>query len=160
MGSEYKQKIRLVQVEPSRSALTQKSKPNTSVRIINTNTPPETQRVKRRSFEAYLQQTAARAPPKECHQKHVPQKEKDTDTEKVSEIFDKLKKQRIVLRNKAGDKDLKIISIYKVHGIELIYSRNKDDFKSYCKYLQIDFEKLQEDIDTMWKNVFGWKRYR
>ena len=87
-------------------------------------------------------------------------REKDTDKEKVNETFEKLKKQRTALKNKAGDKDLRIISVYKLHNIEMIYSRNKDDFEPYCKYLGISFEKLQEDIDTMWKDVFGWKRRR
>ncbi|MBD3252895.1 PIN domain-containing protein [Candidatus Pacearchaeota archaeon] len=87
-------------------------------------------------------------------------KKKDTDINKVQEIFESLKKQKQILDNNAGDKDLMIISIYKVHNINLIFSRNKDDFKPFCEYLGISFEKLQEDLDTMWGQVFGWRRRR
>jgi len=87
-------------------------------------------------------------------------KKKETDKQKANEIFESLKKQREVLKNNAGDKDLKIISIYKVHNIDLIFSKNSDDFEPFCKYLGIAFEKLQEDIDTMWKQIFGWRRRR
>jgi len=42
----------------------------------------------------------------------------------------------------------------------VIFSRNSDDFEPYCKYLGMAFEKLQEDVDTMWKQVFGWRKRR
>ena len=85
-------------------------------------------------------------------------KKKDTDLIKVNETFDSLKKQREILKNNAGYKDLEIISIYKVHNIDLIFSRNSNDFKPFCEYLGISFEKLQEDVDVMWKQVFGWRK--
>jgi len=85
-------------------------------------------------------------------------KKSNTNINEVDEIFNILKKQRERLKNKAGDKDLEIISIYKVHNIDLIYSRNSDDFKPFCEYLRISFEKLQEDADVMWRNIFGWRK--
>jgi hypothetical protein len=87
-------------------------------------------------------------------------KKKNTNLKRVAEIFETLKKQREVLKNNAGDKDLQIISIYHSHGIDLIFSRNASDFEPFCRYLGIDFEKLQEDIDVLWKQVFGWRRRR
>jgi|SRR3989344_1669385 len=87
-------------------------------------------------------------------------KKKDTDMKKVSDTITILKKQRETLDNNAGDKDLEIISVYKFHDIDLIFSRNSDDFEPFCKYLGIAFEKLQEDINTMWKQVFGWRKKR
>jgi len=87
-------------------------------------------------------------------------KKSNTDISEVNNIINSLKKQREILNNNAGDKDLEIISIYKSHNIDLIFSRNSDDFKPFCKYLGISFEKLQENIDVMWRHVFGWKKKR
>lgn len=85
-------------------------------------------------------------------------KRKDTDISKVDNLINSLKKQREILNNNAGDKDLEIISIYKVHNIDLIFSRNSDDFKPFCKYLGISFEKLREDVNVMWRQTFGWRK--
>jgi hydroxymethylpyrimidine pyrophosphatase-like HAD family hydrolase len=85
-------------------------------------------------------------------------KKKQTDLTQVNQTIDNLKKQREILKNNAGDKDLEIISIYRVHNIDLIFSRNSDDFKPFCEYLCISFEKLQEDVDVMWKQLFGWRK--
>lgn len=85
-------------------------------------------------------------------------KKKDTNLQEVNQTLNSLKKQREVMKNNAGDKDLEIISIYKAHNIDLIFSRNSDDFKPFCEYLGISFEKLQEDVDVMWKQVFGWRK--
>ncbi len=85
---------------------------------------------------------------------------KTTNIQKVNQIFEDLKKQRNRLKVEAGNKDLEIISIYKVHNIELIYSRNKFHFKPYCEYVKIVFEQLQDDVDIMWKQLFGWKKRR
>ena len=87
-------------------------------------------------------------------------KKSRTNVSEVNETINSLKKQRQILNNNAGDKDLEIISIYKTHNIDLIFSRNSDDFLPFCKYLGISFEKLQEDVDVMWKQVFGWKKKR
>ena len=87
-------------------------------------------------------------------------KKSSTNVNEVNEIIISLKKQRQILNNNAGDKDLEIISIYKTHNIDLIFSRNSADFLPFCKYLGISFEKLQEDVDVMWRQVFGWKKKR
>ena len=87
-------------------------------------------------------------------------KKSDTDLKRAQEIFGSLDKQRKALDNKAGDKDLKIISIYKLHEIDLIYSRNSDDFEPFCRYLGISFEKLQDNMDVMWKRAFGYRKKR
>jgi hypothetical protein len=78
-------------------------------------------------------------------------KKSGTSINEVSEIISSLKKQRQILNNNAGDKDLEIISIYKTHNIDLIFSRNSDNFLPFCKYLGISFEKLQEDVDVTCK---------
>lgn len=83
-------------------------------------------------------------------------KKSETDQTLLYEIFNKLQKQREILNNDVGD--LMVMSVYKIHDIDLIFSRNADHFKPFCKYLNIDFKKLKEDIDILWRRTFGWKK--
>ena len=87
-------------------------------------------------------------------------KKSNTDIVKLNEIIEGLRKQRDVQKNLAGDKDLEIISIYKFHKMDLIFSRNSGHFEPFCKYLGITFMKLQDNVDVMWKQAFGWKYRR
>lgn len=87
-------------------------------------------------------------------------KKSEIDLNKVELIFDSLKNQRAIMKNTAGDKDLKIISVYKAHEIDCIIGRNSLHFKPFCRYLNIEFEKIREDIDMMWKDTFGWRKRR
>lgn len=84
-------------------------------------------------------------------------KKSETDLNRVNLILNTLKKQRDKLKNNAGNRDLAIIAIYKSHEIDCIMSRNSLHFEPFCKYLKIEFEKLKENIDIMWKEVF-WRR--
>lgn len=84
-------------------------------------------------------------------------KKKEINLNEVEEIFEKLKKQKKILNNNSGDKDLRIISIYKTYNIDLIISRNSSHYEPFCQYLNIAFEKLLEDVDVMWRQAFGWQ---
>ena len=85
-------------------------------------------------------------------------KKSQTDQTLVLDTFDKLKKQRELLKNNASNSDLMIISVYKNRNIDLIFSRNADHFRPFCRYLNIDFKKLKEDVDIMWRRTFGWRK--
>lgn len=85
---------------------------------------------------------------------------KNTNLNEVDRLFNLLKQKRRSLGNDAGDKDLEIISIYKSHNIDLIFSRNAHHFRPFCDYLNMGFEQLIEDVDIMWNQTFGfnWKK--
>ena len=87
-------------------------------------------------------------------------KKSNIDIIKLNEIVESLKKKREIYKNLAGNKDLEIISIYKFHKMDLIFSRNSGHFENFCKYLGITFVKLQENVNVMWKQAFGWKYRR
>lgn len=85
-------------------------------------------------------------------------KKKETDIKLVFSTLSDLKNHRNSIKNLAGDNDLEIISIYKAHNIDCIMGRNGMHFIPFCNYLHIEFEKLQENIDIMFRQAFGWKR--
>ena len=87
-------------------------------------------------------------------------KKSNINVQAVETLFQSLKIYRKSIKNDAGDNDLEIISIYKSHNMDLIMGRNNRHFKPFCDYVGITFDSLIDDVDAMWKNVFGWKKHK
>jgi len=85
-------------------------------------------------------------------------KKKETDLNQILFLLTKLKRYRESIKSLAGNNDLEIIAIYKLHNINCIMGRNIRHFLPFCNYLHIEFEKLEENIDIMFRQAFGWKK--
>ncbi len=78
----------------------------------------------------------------------------------VSSLLAELKRYREAVKSLAGDKDLEIIAIYKLHNIDCLMARNSMHFLPFCNHLHIEFEKLEENVDVMFRQAFGWQKRR
>ena len=67
-------------------------------------------------------------------------KKKEINLEEVDKIYFQLKEMRKNFKNKPGDSDLKIISIFYVAGMDAISTNNIKDFIESCDYLNISLE--------------------
>ena len=95
-----------------------------------------------------------------------PIKKKDVNPVKIKEIFDKLKIEKKTNDWRAGENDLRIISVYCASGIDCISKNNRKDFQDPCNYLNIDLDVptiiepgSMQDTNRMLKNYFKRKKY-
>jgi hypothetical protein len=87
-------------------------------------------------------------------------KKSETDMVKLTGILSELKRYRDSIKNLAGDKDLEVIAIYRAHNIDCIMGRNSLHFLPFCNHLDIEFEKLEENVGIMFRQAFGWQKRR
>ncbi len=82
---------------------------------------------------------------------------------KISELnslLDELKRKREHIQENPEDSDLEIIAMYKLKGIDCIFTVNDRHFRELCKSLDIDVEKPIDDFELKMKNVFGRRKRR
>ncbi len=101
-------------------------------------------------FSELLNLLSKKNPDKELNKREIfnflrrnrikPIKKKDVNQAKVNALFDKLKTERKDNNWKAGDNDLRIISVYCIAGINCISTNNRRDFQDPCNYLNIDLD--------------------
>jgi predicted nucleic-acid-binding protein len=84
-------------------------------------------------------------------------READVSHDNIKRYYDLLKKQesqyrKIEIEGKK-DKDLLIISIYKVANISCIFTRNVADFQMACRYLKMKLVRQLSDAQLMMKDI-------
>jgi len=84
----------------------------------------------------------------------------------VNNLFFDLKDQNF--KETPGNSDLRIISIYKIAGMNCIFSNNKKHFEEPCDYVKIHFERpfmikkgSMQEVNRMLRDLYsGNKRFK
>lgn len=94
-------------------------------------------------------------------------KRKESNLRKIDEIYSDLNKNKKNFRGCPGDSDLMVVSIYKSHDIDCIFSNNIKHFEEICEYLNISLEKpfmietgSMKDVKHMLRDLYQPKKKR
>lgn len=92
-------------------------------------------------------------------------KKRDINQNDVNNLFLELKNKNFT--GEPGDSDLKIISIYKIYGMDGIFSNNVKHFEEPCKHLNLHFERpfmikkgAIQDVKKMLRDLYPNKKYK
>ena len=92
-------------------------------------------------------------------------KKRDINQNDVNNLFLELKNKNFT--GEPGDSDLKIISIYKIYGMDGIFSNNVKHFEETCKHLNLHFERpfmikkgAIQDVKKMLRDLYPNKKYK
>lgn len=86
-------------------------------------------------------------------------KNKEIGFDKITSLINELREKKKSINANPDDADLEIIAVYKLAGIDCIFTINSEHFEELCKYLDIDVEKPVEDLNITWNKVFEKKKY-
>ena len=82
----------------------------------------------------------------------------------INKLFSDLKKQNF--KGNPGNSDLRIISIYKIAGMNGVFSNNVKHFEEPCKYLNLHFERpfmikkgSTQDVKKMLRDLYPNKKF-
>jgi len=85
-------------------------------------------------------------------------KNSELDINKLNDLLSELKEKRKNIKANPDDMDLEIIAVYKLAGIDCIFTINSYHFDELGKYLNMRIEKPMEDVDMMLRNIFSKKK--